>query len=61
MRVAGHDPRQGPEWDDDAVDESGELDDLGETLRDVPPDARGEINQEDDASRAFEDRPESSW
>jgi hypothetical protein len=32
--MAMEDSRQGSEWDDDAVDESGELDDVGETESD---------------------------
>jgi len=55
------DPRQGPEWDADAVDESGELDELGETLRDE--NALGGLPEEDEEhhTRAFEDQEESSW
>jgi hypothetical protein len=54
------DPRQGPEWDADAVDETGALDDVGETVRGEP----GPGDQRDDPearSRAFEDQPDSSW
>jgi hypothetical protein len=54
------DPRQGPEWDADAVDESGALDELGETVRGEP----GPGDQRDDEAeriRAFEDQPDSSW
>ena len=55
------DPRQGPEWDADAIDESGALDELGETLRDE--NAPRELREEDEEhhTRAFEDQQESSW
>jgi hypothetical protein len=53
---SGEQPRRvGDEWDDDAVDESGALDELGETSFDNVP-----VDEADrEVPRAFEDRQDT--
>jgi hypothetical protein len=47
---------QGDEWDDDAVDDSGDLDELGESRTDVLP---LDLTDRDAAPGAFEDRQDT--